>query len=48
LLLIAQVLPGGVVIEQVEEPILVAAHQGLAVLTFGAVVAALSREKRPS
>ena len=44
-LLIAQVLLGGVVIAQSEQSILVAAHQGLAVLTFGAAVAAYSRAR---
>ncbi len=47
-LLVAQVLLGGVVIAQEEESILVAAHQGLAVLTFGAAVAAYARAKRPA
>ncbi len=47
-LLVAQVLLGGVVIAQEEESILVAAHQGLAVLTFGAAVAAFARAKRPA
>ena len=47
-LLIAQVLLGGVVIAQVEESVLVAAHQGLAVLTFGAAVAAFARARRPA
>ncbi len=47
-LLVAQVLLGGVVIAQEEESVLVAAHQGLAVLTFGAAVAAFARAKRPS
>jgi heme A synthase len=47
-LLVAQVLLGGVVIAQEEESILVAAHQGLAVLTFGFAVAAFARSKRPS
>jgi len=45
--LIAQVLLGGVVIAQEEESALVAAHQGLAVLTFGMAVAAFARSKRP-
>lgn len=45
-LLIAQVLLGGVVIAQVEEGVLVAAHQALAILTFGMAVAALSRADR--
>lgn len=47
LLLVAQVLLGGVVIAQQEESLLVAAHQGLAVLTFGLAVAAFARAKRP-
>ncbi len=47
-LLIAQVLLGGVVIAQEEGAVLVAAHQGLAVLTFGAAVAAFARAKRLS
>jgi heme A synthase len=46
-LLICQVLLGGIVISQEEESLLVAAHQGLAVLTFGAAVAAYARAKRP-
>ncbi|HXY56931.1 MAG TPA: COX15/CtaA family protein [Nitrososphaerales archaeon] len=46
-LLIAQVLLGGVVISQQEESILVAAHQGLAVLTFGVAVAAFARSRQP-
>lgn len=46
-LLIAQVLLGGVVIAQEEESILVAAHQGLAVLTFGVAVFAFGRARRP-
>jgi len=46
-LLIAQVLLGGVVISQQEESILVAAHQGLAVLTFGVAVAAFARSRPP-
>jgi heme A synthase len=45
-LLVAQVLLGGVVIAQEEEPALVAAHQGLAVLTFGAAVAAFTLGRR--
>lgn len=48
LFLIAQVLLGGVVIAQEEESVLVAAHQGLAVLTFGTTVAAFARAKRPA
>ncbi len=48
LLLVAQVLLGGVVIAQAEEGLLVAAHQGLAILTFGVVVAAFARAKRPA
>jgi heme A synthase len=47
LLLICQVLLGGVVIAQEEESVLVAAHQGLAVLTFGVAIAAYARAKRP-
>ena len=47
-LLVAQVLLGGVVISQVEESVLVAVHQGLAVLTFGVAVAAFARARRPS
>ena len=46
-LLIAQVLLGGVVIAQVEQSVLVAAHQGLAILTFGVAVAAFARARRP-
>lgn len=48
ILLLAQVGLGGVVIAQSEEAVLVAAHQGLAVLTFGFAVAAYVRLKRPS
>jgi heme A synthase len=47
-LLIAQVLLGGVVIAQAEESALVAAHQALAVLTFGAAVFAFARARRPA
>jgi heme A synthase len=47
-LLVAQVLLGGVVIAQEEQSLLVAAHQGLAVLTFGAAVAAFARARRPA
>lgn len=47
LLIVAQVLLGGVVIAQVEESVLVAAHQGLAILTFGVAVAAFARASRP-
>jgi len=47
-LLVAQVLLGGVVIAQEEQSLLVAAHQGLAVLTFGAAVAAFARGRRPA
>jgi heme A synthase len=47
LLLVAQVFLGGIVIAQEEEALLVAAHQGLAILTFGVVVAAFARAKRP-
>lgn len=45
-LIVAQVVLGGIVIAQVEESVLVAAHQALAVLTFGVAVAALSKAKR--
>jgi len=48
LLLVAQVLLGGVVIAQEEEALLVAAHQALAILTFGVAVAAFARAKRPA
>jgi len=48
ILLFAQVLLGGVVIAQEEEASLVAAHQGLAILTFGVAVAAFARAKRPA
>lgn len=47
-LLIAQVLLGGVVIAQEEQALLVAAHQGLAILTFGVAIAAFFRAKRPA
>jgi heme A synthase len=47
ILLVAQVLLGGVVIAQAEEAVLVAAHQGLAVLTFGFAVAAYAYSKGP-
>lgn len=47
-LLIAQVLLGGVVIAQGEESAIVAAHQGLAVLTFGFAVAAFAWTRKPS
>ena len=47
-LLVAQVLLGGVVIAQAEQAALVAAHQGLAILTFGVTVAAYAIIKRPS
>ncbi len=47
-LLVAQVLLGGVVIAQSEESAVVAAHQGLAVLTFGFAVAAFAWTRRPS
>ena len=46
-LLVAQVLLGGVVIAQTGEPIVVAAHQGLAILTFGFAVAAYAWAGRP-
>ncbi len=49
LLLVAQVLLGGIVIATSEqEYLIVAAHQGLAVLTFGVAVAAFFRAKRPT
>ena len=47
LLLVAQVLLGGVVISEVEQSVLVAAHQGLAILTFGVAVAAFAMARRP-
>ena len=47
-LLVAQVILGGVVIAQSEESAVVAAHQGLAVLTFGFAVAALAWTRKPS
>ena len=47
-LLVAQVLLGGVVIAQEEEALLVAAHQGLAILTFGVAIAAYVRARRPA
>jgi len=47
-LLIVQVLLGGVVIAQAEEAVLVAAHQGLAILTFGLAVAAYGLASQPS
>ncbi len=47
-LLVAQVLLGGVVIAQVEQSVIVATHQGLAVLTFGVAVAAFARARRPA
>jgi heme A synthase len=47
-LLIAQVLLGGVVIAQSEEAVLVAAHQGLAILTFGLAIAAYAWASRSS
>ena len=47
LLLVGQVLLGGAVIAQEEEAALVAAHQGLAILTFGLAVAALASSRRP-
>ncbi|MBI3859875.1 MAG: hypothetical protein HY296_06545 [Thaumarchaeota archaeon] len=46
ILLFAQVLLGGAVIVGQEEALLVAAHQGLAVFTFGLAVAALSLQRR--
>ena len=45
-LLVAQILLGGVVISEAEEPLLVAAHQGLAILTFGFGVAAYAYAPR--
>jgi len=48
MLLIVQVLLGGVVIAQEEQALLVAMHQGLAILTFGAAVAAYARASRPA
>ncbi len=45
-LLVAQVLLGGVVIAQAEQAVLVAAHQGLAILTFGVAVAAFTINRR--
>ena len=47
-LLVAQVLLGGVVISQEEEALLVAAHQGLAMLTFGVAIVAYVRARRPA
>ena len=47
-LLVAQVLLGGVVIAQEEEALLVAAHQGLAMLTFGVAIVAYVRARRPA
>ena len=47
-LIVAQVLLGGVVIAQQEAPLPVAAHQGLAILTFGVALAAYFRAKRPA
>ena len=47
-LLVAQVLLGGAVISQTEEAVLVAAHQGLAILTFGVAVAAYTIARRPA
>ena len=46
-LLVIQVLLGGVVIAQEEQAILVAVHQGLAILTFGVAVAAFAMSRRP-
>ena len=48
LLLVAQVLLGGVVIAEAEAPLPVAAHQGLAILTFGVTLAAFFRARRPA
>ena len=47
-LVVAQVLLGGLVIAQAEAPLPVAAHQGLAVLTFGTAVVAFFRANRPA
>ena len=47
-LIIAQVLLGGAVIVQTEAPLTVAAHQGLAVLTFGTALIAFFRANRPA
>jgi heme A synthase len=48
MLLVVQVLLGGVVIAQAEQALLVAIHQGLAILTFGVAVAAFTRATRPA
>lgn len=48
MLLVVQVLLGGVVIAQEEQALLVAIHQGLAILTFGVAVAAFARAPRPA
>jgi heme A synthase len=45
-LLVGQILLGGVVIAQAEQAVLVAAHQGLAILTFGVAVAAYTIASR--
>ena len=48
-LLVAQVLLGGVVIATAEqEYLVVTAHQALAILTFGMTVAAFARARRPA
>ncbi len=48
-LLVAQVLLGGVVIATAEqEYMIVTAHQALAILTFGTAVAAFARARKPS
>ena len=47
-LIVAQVLLGGVVIAEAEAPLPVAAHQGLAILTFGVTLAAFFRARRPA
>lgn len=45
-LIVAQVILGGVVIVQEEAAVTVAAHQALAILTFGVAVAALALARR--
>ncbi len=47
LFLVAQVLLGGAVIAGQEDPLLVAVHQGMAVVTFGLAVAAFVQARRP-
>jgi len=48
ILLVAQVILGGVVIATAEgQYLIVTAHQALAILTFGVAVAAFARSKRP-